>query len=114
MTSRHIPWRPHDDRPRGPSVNVSFTLDGESVDLLWKSGKNRSRTVRNAIKYYLQDIEPTPELQKKFNQVCIERQELLEVVEIQRKTIARLKSTHEKQGGNVFSRLKRWLFAPKA
>lgn len=95
-------------------MNVSFTLDGESVDLLWKSGKNRSRTVRNAIKYYLQDIEPTPELQKKFNQVCIERQELLEVVEIQRKTIARLKSTHEKQGGNVFSRLKRWLFAPKA
>ena len=95
-------------------MNVSFTLDGETVDLLWKTGKNRSRTVRNAIRYYLQDIEPTPELQKKFDQVCIERQELLEVVDMQRKTIARLEATLSNQGEKALSRLKRWLFAPKA
>ena len=53
MTSRHIPFRLIDDRPRGPIVNVAFTIDGECVDLLHKAGKNRSRTVRNAIKSYL-------------------------------------------------------------
>ncbi len=53
MTSRHIPFRLIDDRPRGPIVNVAFTIDGECVDLLHRAGKNRSRTVRNAIKSYL-------------------------------------------------------------
>jgi len=53
MATRHIPFRLVDDRPRGPIVNVAFTIDGECVDLLHRAGKNRSRTVRNAIKSYL-------------------------------------------------------------
>ena len=51
---KHIPWsRVIDDRPVGPIVNVAFTIDGECVDLLHRAGKNRSKTVRNAIKSYL-------------------------------------------------------------
>lgn len=83
MTSRHIPFRLIDDRPRGPIVNVAFTIDGECVDLLHRAGKNRSRTVRNAIKSYLrgdytrQDRENDhAELLERFQNVCIERDKL--------------------------------------
>ena len=78
--SRLIPFRLYDDRTRGPLVNVSFTLDGESVDLLWAHGKNRSRTVRRAIKHFCQERNPTPEMVKKYNEVCIERKELREKI----------------------------------
>ena len=85
MTSRHIPFRLIDDRPRGPIVNVAFTIDGECVDLLHRAGKNRSRTVRNAIKSYLRgdysrenQIKDHAELLERFQKVCIERDELRE------------------------------------
>ncbi len=74
---RHIPWsRVIDDRPVGPIVNVSFTLDMHAFQLLHSAGKNRSQTVRNAIKYYCSDREPAPELVKKFNEVCTARRDL--------------------------------------
>lgn len=83
MTSRHIPFRLVDDRPRGPIVNVAFTIDGECVDLLHRAGKNRSRTVRNAIKVYLrgdysrqQREEDHRRLLENFQRVCQERDEL--------------------------------------
>jgi len=65
MTSRHIPFsRVIDDRTVGPIVNVAFTIDGECVDLLHRAGKNRSRTVRNAIKSYLRGKYSRKELEE--------------------------------------------------
>ena len=71
----------------GPFVNVAFTLDLDSVALLKNAGKNKSLTVRRAIRHYCQQIEPAPALVKKFNEVCIERKELLDIIEIQKKII---------------------------
>lgn len=88
MTSRHIPFRLIDDRPRGPIVNVAFTIDGECVDLLHRAGKNRSRTVRNAIKSYLrgdytrQDRENDhQQLMENFQRVVKEREDLKREIE---------------------------------
>lgn len=88
MTSRHIPFRLVDDRPRGPIVNMAFTVDGECVDLLHRAGKNRSRTVRNAIKSYLrgdytrQDRENDhQQLLENFQRVCEEREDLKREIE---------------------------------
>lgn len=114
MTSKHIPFRFVNDSTRGPLVNVSFTLDGESVDLLWKQGRNRSRTVRRAIKYFCREIPPPPALQEKFNQVCIEKAQLQEIVDLQRVQIDRLRNVASNQGENVFVRIKRLLFGSKA
>ena len=111
MTSRHIPYRFVDDRPRGPLVNVSFTLDGESVDLLWKQGKNRSRTVRRAIKHFCRELDPAPELVEKFNAVCVERNELRDIVELQRKTIDRLRANASK---GWIERFRDWLVARRS
>lgn len=87
MTSKHIPFRFIDDRPRGPIVNVAFTIDGECVDLLHQAGKNRSRTVRNAIKNYLRgdysredQMNDHAELLGRFQNVCIERDKLKEEI----------------------------------
>ncbi len=132
---RHIPFRFIDDRPVGPIVNVAFTIDGECVDLLHRAGKNRSKTVRHAIKFYLkgedsfQDvIESHQKLLENFSKVCLERDEL-------RKTIAEINNSYfgkvdfqpknEDSRPQVFSELRksiinfpsriiRWLFAPKA
>ena len=88
MTSRHIPFRLHDDRPRGPIVNVAFTIDGECVDLLHRAGKNRSRTVRNAIKSYLRGdwnrkemIETHETLMNNYKRVLEEREKLKKELE---------------------------------
>jgi len=88
MTSKHIPFRLIDDRPRGPIVNVAFTIDGECVDLLHRAGKNRSRTVRNAIKRYLrgdytrQDRENDhAELMERYQRVLGEREKLKKEIE---------------------------------
>lgn len=83
---QHIPFRFIDDRPVGPIVNVAFTIDGECVDLLHQAGKNRSKTVRNAIKSYLkggyENLEKThAELMTNFQAVCLERDSLKREIE---------------------------------
>lgn len=75
---------------KGPFVNVAFTLDMESVELLQLNGKNKSKTVRRAIKHYCRDVKPSPELLENFRRVCIERSELEEIVQLQKNEIARL------------------------
>jgi len=72
---------------KGPFVNVAFTLDLQSVEMLQNHGKNRSLTVRRAIKHYCKEIEPSPELVQKYREVIMERNELREVVEIQKEII---------------------------
>jgi len=72
---------------KGPFVNVAFTLDLQSVEMLQNHGKNRSLTVRRAIKHYCKEIEPSPELVQKYREVIMERNELREIVEIQKKII---------------------------
>lgn len=91
---KHIPFRFVDDRPVGPIVNVAFTIDGECLDLLHQAGKNRSRTVRNAIKFYLkgdqsfQDLAETHDrLLQNFSKVCLERDEL-------RKTLSEINNSY--------------------
>ena len=79
---------------RGPFVNVAFTLDMQALEMLQNQGKNRSQTVRRAIKHYCREIEPEPALVEKFREVVMERNELREVVEIQKKII-------NSQGGKV-------------
>ena len=86
MATKHIPFRFIDDRPRGPIVNVAFTIDGECVELLHQAGKNRSRTVRNAIKSYLkggfEDLEKThAELYINFQRILAERDSLKKEIE---------------------------------
>ena len=83
MTSNLIPWRLHDDRPVGPIVNVSFTLDMHAFQLLHAAGKNRSRIVRNAIKYYCQDgiaSEAHREVIEKWQKLKIENEILREII----------------------------------
>jgi len=72
---------------KGPFVNVAFTLDLQSVEMLQNHGKNRSLTVRRAIKHYCKEVEPSPELVEKYREVIMERNELREVIEIQKKII---------------------------
>jgi len=95
---------------RGPFVNQAFTLDLEAFELLLNSGKNRSRTVRRAIKHYCREMPAPPGLVEKFNQVCIERKELQDVVELQRLQIERLRANKK----SALSRFRHWLFAPRA
>lgn len=85
---KHIPFRLNDDRPVGPIVNVAFTIDGECVDLLHRAGKNRSRTVRNAIKSYLRGdwnrqemIETHQELMNNYQRVIKQRESLKKELE---------------------------------
>lgn len=132
---KHIPFRFVDDRPVGPIVNVAFTIDGECVDLLYQAGKNRSRTVRNAIKFYLkgdqsfQDLAETHDrLLQNFSKVCLERDELRKTlseinnsyftkVDLEPKNALssdQVVSSSEKSIINFPSKIIRWLFAPKA
>lgn len=99
---------------KGPFVNMAFTLDMEAVELLQNSGKNRSRTVRRAIKHWCRELPAPPALQEKFNQVCIERAELQEIVSLQRKQIDRLRASVSETDLSWFQAIKRWLFAPRA
>lgn len=84
---KHIPFRMHDIRPRGPIVNVAFTIDTYCLDLLHRSGKNRSQTVRCALMHYLGGeesvkdlIESRNSLLEKFNEKCIEVKTLREII----------------------------------
>ena len=72
---------------KGPYVSVAFTLDIQALEMLQDAGKNRSQTVRRAIKHYCKEVEPSPELVEKYREVIMERNELREVVEIQKKII---------------------------
>jgi len=56
---KNLPFRMYDLRPRGAIVNVAFTIDTYSLDLLHKAGKNRSRTVRMALWHWLGSSEET-------------------------------------------------------
>jgi len=83
MAPKRIPYRLHDDRPVGPIVNVAFTLDMEAFQLLHAAGKNRSRIVRNAIKYYCQDgvsSEGHRVILEKYKEKCIENKILREII----------------------------------
>jgi len=84
---KHIPFRMHDIRPRGPIVNVAFTIDTYCLELLHRSGKNRSETVRCAIMHYLGGEESVRDLLQsreslveKVRELAIERKMLREII----------------------------------
>ena len=84
---RHIPFRMYDLRPKGPIVNVAFTIDAYCLDLLHRNGKNRSQTVRCAIMHYLggeesvKDLLETREnLIEKVRELAIERKILRQII----------------------------------
>lgn len=84
---KHLPFRMHDLRPRGPIVNVAFTIDTYCLDLLHKAGKNRSQTVRAALMFYLGSdesyadlIESREMLMEKVKILAIENKMLKEII----------------------------------
>ena len=91
---------------RGPFVNVAFTLDLKSVEMLQNAGKNRSQTVRRAIKHYCKQVEPSPEIVEKLRLVCMERNELREIIEIQKKIINSQGVNVDLQAGNEVRKIR--------
>lgn len=84
---KHIPFRMYDLRPRGPIVNVAFTIDTYCLELLQRSGKNRSQTVRCAIMHYLGGDETVEDLLRsreslieKVRDLAIEKKILREII----------------------------------